>query len=220
MNISANLELSNYRNYNNYLDSLTRDPLAKLQACGLDFAHPAAQISCGPVVGNFLQLLTKIQQPRRILELGTMLGYSALCMAVAMPKTARLVSIEKQQEHWARAVANCERAGFSPELLSIKHIQAGDFLQSAEFRRETWDLVFVDADKLGYSQYYAGLLEHLPTGALIIFDNVLFRGEVCATEPGKIARAMQAFNLMVSADSRVQSSLVPIRDGLLLIRKK
>lgn len=78
-----------------YLTSLCLDPLATLQDKALDFSHPSAAISCGPVVGNFLQMLVSIQRPMHILELGTMLGYSALCMALAMPKGARLVSIEK-----------------------------------------------------------------------------------------------------------------------------
>lgn len=203
-----------------YLCALTPDPLAKLQNKNLDFTHLMASMSCGAEVGNFLQLLLKIHQPQRILELGTMLGYSALCMAVAMPATARLLSIEKQKEHWERAVENCQRAGFATEKLRILHSSVADFLQSEAFREEKWDFVFMDADKLPYQKYYALLVENLPAGAVLIVDNVLFRGELWAENSGKIAQAMDKFNRQVFSDSRVEASLVPIRDGLLLIRKK
>lgn len=203
-----------------YLTSLCLDPLATLQDKALDFSHPSAAISCGPVVGNFLQMLVSIQRPMHILELGTMLGYSALCMALAMPRGARLVSIEKYTENWERACKNCAKAGFSESELLVLNMSALEFLQTEEFSKESWDLVFLDADKGGYEKYYTILLERMKSGSIIVADNVLFRAQVHANNPGKIAQAMNKFNQRIFNDSRVQFSILPVRDGLQIIRKK
>lgn len=203
-----------------YLNTLCPNPLAGLDGEKLDFSHPVANMSCGPLVGNLLQTLVRIHQPKRILELGTMLGYSALCMAQAMPDDAVLVSIEKQADNWQRAVKNCTQAGFIEPQVQLLNMPAMEFLHSLEFTQQNWNLVFLDADKLSYHKYYEILIANLPSTALLIVDNVLFRGELLQETPGKIAQVMAKFNQRISKDPRVDPSLIPMRDGLYLIRKK
>ncbi|WEK36256.1 MAG: O-methyltransferase [Candidatus Pseudobacter hemicellulosilyticus] len=179
--------------------------------------HAQPHMLSGHVQGRFLEFISRMLQPRRILEIGTFTGYSALCLAKGLLKDGQLHTIELREADAALSRANFDRSSDRDKI--ILHI--GNALDIIPVLGETWDLVFIDADKTGYSQYYELVLPQLRSGGLILADNVLFHGQVLQ-EPlsGKNAKAIHAFNQQVQADDRVEQVLLTIRDGLLMIRKK
>jgi len=171
----------------------------------------------GPLQGKFLELISMLLRPRRILEIGTFMGYSALCLAAGLAEDGRLHTIELRQEDADLAADNFRRANCQDRII----LHRGNALAIIPALDEVWDLVFIDADKVGYGAYYRLVLPRLRTGGLIIADNVLFHGEVLQKEvEGKSAKAIQAFNELVAADETVEKVMLTIRDGLFFIRKK
>jgi caffeoyl-CoA O-methyltransferase len=178
--------------------------------------HPEAQMLSGPLQGRLLQLVSALLQPRRILEIGTFMGYSALCLAAGLGPGGRLHTIELREEDADRAAGYFRRANWEDRII----LHRGNALAIVPALEETWDIVFIDADKVGYSDYYRLVLPKLRSGGLIIADNVLFHGQVLEDPiEGKSAKAIQAFNEMVEADDRVEKVLLTVRDGLFFIRK-
>jgi len=178
--------------------------------------HPQANMLSGHVQGKFLEIISCLLQPKRILEIGTFMGYSAICLAKGLAEGGQLHTIEIREEDANKASENFRA---DPARKIILHV--GNALDIVPKLRETWDLVFIDADKAGYLEYYSLVLPFVRSGGLIIADNVLFHGEVLAKEiRGKNAMAIQAFNEAVRKDESVDKVLLTVRDGLLLIRKK
>jgi predicted O-methyltransferase YrrM len=179
--------------------------------------HPEAHMLSGPLQGKFLELVSMLLRPRRILEIGTFMGYSALCLAAGLAEGGKLHTIELRQEDADLAAENFRRANCQDRII----LHRGNALAIIPALDEVWDLVFIDADKVGYSDYYRLVLPRLRSGGLIIADNVLFHGQVLAAPvEGKSARAIQAFNELVAADETVEKVMLTIRDGLFFIRKK
>jgi caffeoyl-CoA O-methyltransferase len=179
--------------------------------------HPQAQMLSGHLQGKFLEMISRLQKPRRILEIGTFMGYSALCLAAGLGKEGRLHTIELRQEDADIAAENFRKANWQDRII----LHRGNALEIIPALQEAWDLVFIDADKVSYGEYYKLVLPRLAPGGLIIADNVFFHGQVLEKEiQGKNARAIQAFNEMVEKDESVEKVLLTIRDGLLCIRKK
>lgn len=173
----------------------------------------------GITQGRFLSFMSQLKEPKLILEIGTYLGFSSLALACGLKlPEGMLHTIEIQEAHATIAQRYFDQSTYK------KHIKLhrGDALNIIPTLNCSWDLIFIDANKRGYLEYYQLLLPQLNKAGLIIVDNVLFRGEVC--EPphriGKYARAIHEFNEFVKNDERVVHSLVPIRDGLMLIIKK
>ena len=178
--------------------------------------HPQAQMLSGHIQGKLLEMISHLVRPRRVLEIGTFMGYSALCLAAGLTEDGRLHTIELREDDGALAAANFKRSNCRDKI--ILHI--GNALEIIPSLKEEWDLVFIDADKVNYSEYYRLTLPRLKKGGLIIADNVLFHGEVLEEEvKGKNALAIQAFNELVGADASVDKVLLTVRDGLFLIRK-
>jgi caffeoyl-CoA O-methyltransferase len=170
----------------------------------------------GHVQGKLLGLLSCLIQPKRILEIGTFTGYSALCLAKGLPQDGELHTIEFREEDAATAAKHFTSSAYKEKI--ILHI--GDAKSIIPTLNEQWDIVFIDADKTGYIEYYELILPKVKAGGLVIADNVLFHGEVLEeTIKGKSAKAIQAFNELVKNDARVEQVLLTVRDGLLLIRK-
>lgn len=180
-----------------------------------EHAHP--HMLSGHVQGRFLEMISRLLQPRRILEIGTFTGYSALCLAKGLLKDGQLHTIELREADAALSRANFDRSNDGDKII----LHTGNALEIIPALEEVWDLVFIDADKTGYIDYYEGVLPHVRSGGVILADNVLFHGQVLE-EPlsGKNAKAIHAFNELVREDERVEQVLLTIRDGLLLIRKK
>lgn len=178
--------------------------------------HPLAHMLSGPVQGQFLSFLSKIFQPSYILEIGTFTGYSALCLLKGLTPGGQLHTIEIRQEDADTALRNFKFAK-NNNLITLHVGNAREIIPQLQFE---WDLVFIDADKTSYIEYYELVLPLLSKKGVIIADNVLFHGQVLE-EPikGKNAIAIDAFNKHVARDSRVEQVMLSVRDGLLLIKK-
>lgn len=197
--------------------SSPEDELLKQITAQTYASHPQAHMLSGHVQGKFLEMISTLLQPRRILEIGTFTGYSALCLVKGLSKDGLLHTIELREEDAAVARANFDRSN-APEKIIL---HTGNALEIIPTLKETWDLVFIDADKVGYTDYYELVLPGVRQGGVILADNVLFHGQVLEQPvTGKNAKAIQSFNEQVQQDERVDNVLLTIRDGLLLIRKK
>jgi predicted O-methyltransferase YrrM len=171
----------------------------------------------GKLQGRLLSTISRMVAPRRILEIGTFTGYSALCLAEGLTHDGVLHTIESRGEE-----ADTARAWFEKSALKERiRLHRGAALDVIMGLKETWDLVFIDADKVNYTAYYEAVLPSLREGGWIVADNMFFHGEVLK-EPvtGKNALAIDAFIRHVSADIRTEQVMLTVRDGLLLIRKK
>ncbi|WP_367280411.1 O-methyltransferase [Sulfuricaulis sp.] len=175
------------------------------------------QMLIGPHEGALLAMLVRLSGARRILEIGTFTGYSALCMAEALPKNGKLISCELKPEHAKIARTFFKR---SPHGNKIR-IRLGPALETlaALPASARFDFVFIDADKENYVNYYKAVLPHLRPGGVIAADNVLWSGRVLAPKK-KADRAVVKFNKHVHRDPRVECVMLPVRDGVSLIRKR
>ena len=192
-------------------------PLLQEIAVYTEEHHPEAQMLSGPLQGKFLEMVSTLLRPRRILEIGTFMGYSALCLASGLAEGGRLHTIELREEDADLAAENFRRANWQDRII----LHRGNALAIIPALKEVWDLVFIDADKVGYMEYYKLVLPRLRAGGLIIADNVLFHGQVLEAEvKGKNAKAIQAFNELVAGDETVEKVMLTVRDGLFFIRKK
>ena len=179
--------------------------------------HAKSHMLSGALQGNFLSILSTSIQPNYILEIGTFTGYSALCLAKGLTNNGQLHTIELRQQDAATAQQ------FFNQSLYNKHItlhigKALDIIPTLPYK---WDIVFIDADKTGYIDYYELILPQLQPNGLIIVDNVLFHGQVLQADiKGKNAIAIDAFNQHVKNDDRTTQVILTVRDGLMLIKKK
>lgn len=179
--------------------------------------HPQAQMMSGQVQGKLLQLISTLLQPRRILEIGTFTGYSALCLAKGLTHDGQLHTIELREADAVTSQKNFNESSYKDKI----YLHVGNALEIIPGLHETWDMVFIDADKIGYIDYYKMVLPQLRRGGLILADNVLFHGEVLEENiTGKNAKAIQAFNEFIQKDESVEKLLLTVRDGLLFIVKK
>jgi caffeoyl-CoA O-methyltransferase len=173
------------------------------------------QMQVGRVEGTLLKLLVRLSGARTVLEIGMFTGYSALMMAEGLPEDGRLTTCDVDPE--AEAIARRFFAR-SPHGRKIT-IRMGPALETIRTLAPPIDFVFIDADKENYPNYYAAVLPLLPSGGLIVADNVLWSGKVLDPKE-RTDRAIARFNDVVAADDRVEKVLLTVRDGLLLIRKK
>jgi predicted O-methyltransferase YrrM len=179
---------------------------------------PMARWQIAPEQGQFMALLVKLTGARRILEVGTFTGYSALCMATELPDDGQLICCDLPGDYNAIARRYWQEAGLAgriqlrlaPALDTLVGLQDGSF-----------DLIFIDADKANYPAYLEEALRLTRPGGLILFDNVLWSGRVLQAEPDDAdTRAIQALNLALTSDQRVDLSMLPVGDGLTLCRKR
>jgi predicted O-methyltransferase YrrM len=179
--------------------------------------HPEAHMLSGHLQGKFLEMVSRLLNPNYILEIGTFLGFSALCLAKGLKPGGELHTLEIDEATAAIARENFKKSKTGNKII----LHTGNALELLDTLNKPWDLVFIDADKTGYMDYYQALIPKLKTGSLIIADNVLFHGQVLENPiNGKSAKAIQAFNDMVAADTRVEKMMLTLRDGVYLIRKK
>jgi caffeoyl-CoA O-methyltransferase len=168
----------------------------------------------GAVAGRLLEFLTWLARPQLVLELGTYSGYSALTMAAVLPPGGRIVTCEVSEEHAAFAQRHIDA---SPHADRIE-IRLGPALETIAALDGPFDLVFIDADKRGYPDYYEAVVPKLAPHGLVVIDNTLQDGEVVAPEREQ-ARLMDAFNDRVMADPRTVNVLLMVRDGMTLVRR-
>lgn len=199
-------------NYSDNTDSL----LKEIEDYTLKF-HPHPNMLSGPVQGKLLELISRMKHPRYILEIGTFTGYSALCLAKGLQPGGQLHTIELREEDAELSGSFFRKSSHSDQII-LHRGNALDIISQLEFQ---WDLVFIDADKTGYIQYYELTLPRLQENGVILADNVLFHGDVLEEKiRGKNAIAIEAFNKHVAGDNRVTQVLLTVRDGLMVIMKK
>ena len=171
------------------------------------------QMLSGYLQGQFLAFFSRMKKPNRILEIGTYTGYSAICLAQGLVENGILHTIDVNKELEAIATQFIQEAG----LTGVIKQHQGDAMTIVPSLDERWDLVFLDADKINYTNYYDLLIPNLKSGAIIVADNVLWHGKVPEGSQEKRAVALALFNQKVMNDSRVNNVLLPLRDGLMLI---
>jgi predicted O-methyltransferase YrrM len=185
-------------------------------------ALPMARWQVAPEQGQFLALLVKLTGARLLLEVGTFTGYSALCMAAALPADGSLICCDIPGDYNATARRYWQEAGLAGRI-DLRLAPALETLAELERqgRGEQYDLVFIDADKANYPAYLEHALRLLRVGGLVVFDNTLWSGRVLEASPESAdTRAIQALNRALKDDVRVDLSLLPLGDGLTLCRKR
>lgn len=167
--------------------------------------------------GRFLAMLSQMLRPRRILEIGTYTGYSALCLAEGLANDGRLITIDNNEELEAFARSYWEQSPYASRI----DFRLGNAAHLIPTLNETFDLVFIDADKRNNALYYDLVIDQVRPGGIILADNVLWSGKVVqpVKSSDKDTQSVLAFNQKIQADSRVENVLLPIRDGILMMRK-
>ena len=179
--------------------------------------HPHAHMLSSHVQGKFLSFISTIIQPSYILEIGTFTGYSGLCLCEGLKENGELHTIELREEDAATAQRNFSKSTYNNRI----HLHIGNALEIIPTFNIEWDLIFIDADKTGYIDYYELLIPKMKKNGLMIADNVLFHGQVLEEHvKGKSALAIKAFNEHVQQDERTEQVLLTVRDGLFMIKKK
>ena len=169
----------------------------------------------GHVQGRFLSMISHLIKPKNILEIGTYTGYSAICMAEGLQPDGKLVTIDINEELESRVRSYFNEAGLNQKI----DYWVGDASKIIPTLDMVFDLGFIDADKENYSNYYDLIFDKVRAGGLILADNVLWSGKVAAPKPDKDTRALMEFNDKIMNDQRVENLLLPLRDGVMMIRK-
>jgi len=172
----------------------------------------------GHLQGRFLAMISKMIRPDRILEIGTYTGYSALCLCEGLNENGRLITIDINEELENRTRSYFDLSSYSENI----DYRIGNALHIIPLLQDSFDIVFIDADKINYISYFNLCLDKVRKGGFIIADNVLWSGKVVQPEPKKADKDTQLlieFNRMVHEDNRVSNILLPIRDGLMILQK-
>lgn len=176
---------------------------------------PQARMLSGHLQGRFLAMLSKLVRPSYILEIGTYTGYSALCLAEGLIKGGKLISLDLNEESMKFAASYIHQ---SPNSSQIELI-CGDAMELIPGLKNDIDLVFIDADKSNYSNYFDLVYPKLKPGGLILADNVLWSGKVLNDNQDKDTAHIHSFNKKINSEPGIEVVMLPIRDGLTLIRK-
>jgi caffeoyl-CoA O-methyltransferase len=176
----------------------------------------APQMMVGPLEGQFLGWLVWLSKAKRVLEIGSFTGYSSISMALALPEGGRIISLDVNEETTAVARRYAEEAGVADRI----DYRLGPGLETMQSLEGPFDLVFIDADKESYVDYYEATLPLLAEDGLIVADNVLWSGRVAEDDPDERTRTIMAFNDHVRNDPRVVAVVLTVRDGMTLIRKR
>ena len=169
----------------------------------------------GQLQGRVLSMLSCMCRPRVILEVGTYTGYSAICLAEGLPEGGKLITIDINEELYDRVSGYFREAGLNERI----DYRIGDAATIIPQLNERFDLVFIDADKENYARYYDLVIDRVNLNGLILADNVLWSGKVLQEKPDKDTRSILDFNKKIQADARVENVLLPVRDGIMLMRK-
>lgn len=172
----------------------------------------------GAFQGRVLSMISKLIQPKNILEIGTYTGYSALCLAEGMQQSGVLITIDKNEELETFAKKYFDQSNFKNQIKPI----IGNAIAIIPSLQEKFDLVFIDADKSNYTNYFNLIIDKMNKGGVILSDNVLWSGKVTeVVDPKDIdTKALIDFNKLMNTDDRIETILLPIRDGLTISRVK
>ena len=185
-------------------------------------SHVMSQMQIAPEQGQFMALLLRLMGAKKVLEIGVFTGYSSLCMASALPDDGQLVACDVSEDYTAIARRYWQLAGVDHKI-DLRIAPALDTLDAllADGQANTFDFVFIDADKSNYPNYYERSLQLIRPGGVIALDNVLWSGRVAdPSETQKRTERIRALNQSLHSDDRIEVSLLPIADGLTLALKK
>jgi len=202
-----------------YAEQFTSSPSAVLEALERETREKVLypQMISGKIAGRIQSFISRILNPKFILEVGTYTGYSALCMAEGLAAGGKLVTIELNAEVTEIAKRYFALAGFSDRIEQV----TGEAMPYISALKTPPDLVFLDADKENYPHYFGALLSMMKSGGIILADNVLWSGKVLdPAENDKETEGLRKFNAIVKAEKAVEHILLPVRDGIMMIRKK
>jgi caffeoyl-CoA O-methyltransferase len=181
------------------------------------FAHYSdSSMLSGFVQGRILSMFSRMIRPNKVLEIGTYLGYSTICLAEGLAEGGEVVSLDMNEETNAVAQSFIDKADLGDRI----QLRLGDAIFMLPHMAGPYDLVFIDADKPNYCNYYNLVFDKVRPGGFIIADNVLWSGRVLDGEKDENTAALHEFNRMVLADERVSNVLLPIRDGLMILIRK
>lgn len=170
----------------------------------------------GHFQGRVLSFLSKMINPKNILEIGTFTGYATLCLAEGLDENGQITTIDINEELEERVRGYFEESAYSEKINYL----IGDAMSIAIDINKTWDLVFIDADKKNNGNYYDLIFDKVRPGGLIIVDNVLWSGKILAEAKDTDTKNINNFNNKINNDQRVEKLILPVRDGLFIIRKK
>lgn len=170
----------------------------------------------GFVQGRLLSMFSHMIRPQVVLEIGTYLGYSALCFAEGLADGGKVITLDLQEDTNLVARSFVEKSEFAGQI----EFHLGSATAIIPSLEETFDLVFIDADKPNYSNYFDLVIGKVRSGGFIIADNVLWSGKVLDADKDENTQALHEYNQKIQADSRVENILLPIRDGLMVSRKR
>ncbi|MCS6917179.1 MAG: O-methyltransferase [Chitinophagales bacterium] len=201
-----------------FVEQYTSDPDPVLEQISRDtYARQhMPQMLSGKVVGRLLSLISKMLQPRCVVDIGTFTGYSAICLCEGLHPDGILYTIDINDELQSTVNANLQRAGVAHR---IKYL-VGNAVDLIPMLHAPFDLVFIDADKEQYPVYYQLVRKRMRPGGIILADNVLWSGKVVQPDPDADTRGLLAFCQLVQSDHQVDHVLLSVRDGLMLIRMK
>jgi predicted O-methyltransferase YrrM len=210
------------RLYNYLLSNSLREPEILAQLRHETAQHPMSQMQIAPEQGQFMALVVQLLGAKKTLDIGVFTGYSALCVALALPEEGKVIACDVSEEYTAIARRYWEQAGVSHkiDLRIAPALETLDQLLAAG-QAETFDFAFIDADKTNYGTYYERSLQLVRPGGLIVVDNVLWSGQVADPEvTDNRTDTIRAFNQKLHQDERVTLSMLPIADGLTLALKR
>lgn len=176
----------------------------------------APRMASGPIQGRFLSLMSNLLAPKKILEIGTFTGYATICMAEGLPDDGRITTIEVNPELNYLSDKYFRLAGIRDKVTSL----IGNAKEIIPGLEEMYDLVFIDAKKKDYSLYFDLIIDKVNSGGIILADNVLWDGKVLDGSTDATSISLRAFNQKMKEDERVTSLLLPLRDGLMVMRKR
>lgn len=207
--------------YNYMLDVSLREPEVMTALRAETAKHPRGRMQISPEHAQFMQMLVKILGAKKCIEIGTFTGYSALAVALALPKKGKLVCLDISEEYTSVGKPYWEQAGVAKKI-DLRIGPAKKSLNKMIKKGEAgkYDFAFIDADKGGYPDYFERCLKLVKKGGVIACDNIFMGGDVAdGRKRGESAVAMRAFNQLLKDDKRVELSLIPIGDGVTLARK-
>ena len=175
----------------------------------------APRMASGPVQGRFLSLLSKLLGPKHILEIGTFTGYATICMSEGLAKNGHITTIEVNPELNYLSDKYFKRAGIRNSVTSL----IGNAKEIIPELDEMFDLVFIDAKKKDYALYFDLIIDKVNTGGIILADNVLWDGKVLDGSKDATSESLRAFNQKMKDHPQVSTLLLPLRDGLMIMRK-
>ena len=200
-----------------YAEKYTSEESALLKKINRDTHAQVLQprMLSGHLQGRVLSMISSLLRPKVILEIGTYTGYSALCMAEGLRENGKLITIDINEELHDRVSEYFREANMHDRI----DYRIGDASVIIPRLQERFDLVFIDADKENYAHYFDLVIDRVNLNGIILADNVLWSGKVLQNKPDKDTRAVVDFNEKVQRDNRVENVLLPIRDGMMVMRK-